>query len=79
MAPIRQQLFERNPDPAELYAQLGLNVTICLVASSLADNCLVAVSDRRLSYNDDVEAPDNAALKSYGLTRSWGLLFSERH
>src|SRR5258708_5790253 len=64
------------PDRAEIYRQLGLNVTICLALKCWKDNCIVTVSDRRLSYSDYVEATDDATLKAFQLTPGWGLLFS---
>lgn len=64
------------PDHRELYKQLGLSVTICLAGLCWSDNCIVAVSDRRLSYDDYVEATDDGALKAFQLTLGWGLLFA---
>jgi hypothetical protein len=51
-------------------------MTVGLVAKCWWNEHLVAISDRRLSYNDVVEAPDNATSKAYSLSKTWGVLYS---
>jgi hypothetical protein len=54
-------------------------VTIAIVARSWIQNCIVAVSDRSLAYfdaNATVHARDDAALKAFSLSQSWGLLYA---
>ena len=53
---------------------MGLSVTVCIAAMCL--NCIVTVSDRRLTYSDLIEAPDDATLKAFKLPGDWGLLFA---
>jgi len=52
------------------------NMTIGLVAKCWWNEHLVAISDRQLSYNDVVEAPDDATSKAYSLSKTWGALYS---
>lgn len=62
----------RRPTPAEL----GLNVTVGIVAVSLEDRCFVAVSDQRLSYQDLYPATDRAARKTMQCHDNWHITFA---
>ncbi len=59
-----------------IYEQLGLTVTICIVAYAHQSNCIVSASDRRLSFGDAVESADDAALKLRGIGRQWYCLYA---
>jgi hypothetical protein len=63
-------------DRRELYAELGLGVTIGIAALNIYDGCFVTVSDRRLSYDDLVEATDDGVNKTWGLGPTWGALYA---
>lgn len=62
----------RLPAPAEL----GLDVTIAIVAITEPDGHIVAVSDRMISYGDVTQAEDNATLKAQKIADGWGIMFA---
>jgi hypothetical protein len=61
----------RKPTPAEL----GLNVTIAIVALTY-DGQAVAVSDRMISSNDVFQADDSVALKTIQVADRWFAAFA---
>jgi 20S proteasome alpha/beta subunit len=46
-------------------------VTICIAARSLRDECIVAICDKMLSYDDFVPATEGAAEKAFWIHRDW--------
>jgi hypothetical protein len=46
-------------------------VTICIAATSLRDRCIVAISDRMLSYSDIVPATEDATDKVLFVSADW--------
>lgn len=64
--------WERRPTAAEL----GLEVTIGIVARSVPDSYFVAVADQMLSYADIFPATEEAARKIIKIADEWHVLFA---
>jgi len=73
-SPPRPQ--KREPDWPALYRQMGLSVTVCIAVKAHMDGCIVTVSDKRLSYGDELGAADNAAMKTLPIGNRWGVLWA---
>lgn len=54
----------------------GSAVTIGIAARSGTDDCIVTVSDRRISFDDAVPSLDAAIQKDWFVGRNWGTLFA---
>jgi len=63
---------ERKPTPAEL----GLTVTVGIVALSQSEGCFVAVTDQMLSYSDVFQAVDQGAKKTLKIAEDWHMNFA---
>lgn len=64
------------PDRATLLGELGLNVTICIAAKIHAPRYIVAVSDRMMSFDDQIPSADDAVVKTLSISRHWVLMFA---
>ena len=62
----------RRPTPAEL----GLDVTIAIVAMTISWEIFICVSDRMVSHDDQMAAADNAVIKNLALSRGWSVAYS---
>lgn len=62
----------RRPTPAEL----GLELTIAIVALTAPYEHFVCVSDRMISHDDILAADDDAFIKNVGLSKNWSVAFS---
>lgn len=51
-------------------------MTIGIAAKSKEHECIVTVSDRRISFEDDVPSLDNAINKDWFIAKNWGALFA---
>ncbi len=67
---------KRLPDRVSLYRKMGSSVTVCIAVKARMDHCIITVSDKRLSYGDELGAADNAATKAHQIGRRWGILWS---
>jgi 20S proteasome alpha/beta subunit len=63
---------KRRPTPAEL----GLDVTVGIVALSHSDNCFVLATDQMLSYGDFFQATDQGTKKTLQVADHWYLNFA---
>ncbi len=72
---VRRPLPCPAPNWGEVYRELGLGVTICIAATT-DEGAIVTVSDRMISFGNDVQAPDNAALKALQISQRWGVLYT---
>ena len=54
----------------------GSNVTIGIVAKSAGHECIVSVSDRQISWDDEIPSIDNAILKDWVVSPHWGAVFA---
>ena len=62
----------RRPTPSEL----GIEVTIAIVAITHPDQAFVCVSDRAVSFDDLNPAADNMLMKQSSLTTNWSFAYS---
>jgi hypothetical protein len=63
----------RRPSPAEM----GLEVTVAIVALTAPYEHFICVSDRMISYSDDsLPADDNALIKNLQLSNNWSVAFA---
>lgn len=60
----------RRPTPAEL----GLDVTIAIVAMTISWEIFICVSDRMVSHDDQMAAADNAVIKIWRCRGAGALL-----
>ena len=60
------------PTPAEE----GFEVTICIVALTQPFGTFVSVTDRKVSYDDELPADENAIIKNLQLSNNWSVTFS---
>jgi len=56
--------------------ELGLDMTVCIAARSLLSSCVIAVCDMMISFDQRIEAIDNAELKIQFLHNNWYALYA---
>ena len=63
---------QRRPTPAEM----GLEVTIAIVALTAPYEHFICVTDRMISHDDTLPGDENAIVKNMGISSNWSAAFS---